>query len=304
MRGALIAAALVVLGLAAWLVGFGGMDHLARWAADGQRAAQQALAGALRALKTGQPGAVAGLMTLCFSYGFFHAAGPGHGKVLIGGYGLGRQVSFARLAGLAVASSLAQALTAVALVGAGVLLLGWSRERMVGLAEGGLQALSAAAIGLIGLWLAFRGARALFTALRGGGHGHGHDHSHNHHGDGVCQTCGHRHGVTLDEAARVSGWRDALALIAAVAVRPCTGALFLLILTWRMDIFGLGVLGALVMGLGTATLTLVVAGGAVLLRGGAMAGFSGSGTALWLRAGLELTAGLLIALVAAQLLLR
>lgn len=308
MRGLLIGAALAVLALAAWLWGFGGMDLLTRWAAEGQRAAQQALAGALRALKAGEPGAVTGLLTLCFSYGFFHAAGPGHGKVLIGGYGLGRQVSFGRLAGLAVASSLAQALTAVLLVGTGVLLLGWTRETMVGLAEGGLQRLSAGAIGAIGLWLAWRGARGLMRAIRSeraaARHNHDHDHTHTLVGDGICDTCGHRHGVTMEEAAAVSGWRDAVALIGAVAIRPCTGALFLLILTWRMGIFGLGVAGALAMGLGTASLTLAVAAGSVLLRNGALAGLSGSGTILRLRAALELAAGLLIALIAAQLLLR
>jgi len=298
--------ALIVLGLlgavAVWLWGMGGIMLLERWAADGQHDAQNAMAGLLRRLKAGDAAALAGLMGFCFAYGFFHAAGPGHGKVLIGGYGLGRRVPVGRLAGLAVASSLAQAATAVALVYAGVFLLDWSRERMVDTAEAWLAPLSYVLIGSVGLWLLLRGARKLWAqrriaAVPAHDHHH-HDHAHDH---SACADCGHAHAPSLEDAAAVRSLRDALVLIGAVAVRPCTGALFLLILTWRMGIDAAGIAGAFVMGLGTASVTVLVAVLSVTARESALAQIAGGPATARALSLIEIAAGALVVLVAAQL---
>lgn len=302
--------ALLVLGalaaLAVWLWGMGGITAVERWAADGQRDAQNAMAGLLRRLKAGDAAALAGLLGFCFAYGFFHAAGPGHGKVLIGGYGLGRRVPVGRLAGLAVASSLAQAGTAVALVYGGVFILDWSRERMVATAETWLAPLSYLLIGLVGLWLLMRGARKLWgqrvgAAMTAKVHDHHHDHHHHDHDHAHCESCGHKHGPTVAEAAQVRSLRDALMLIGAVAVRPCTGALFLLILTWRMGIDAAGIAGAFVMGLGTASVTVLVAVLSVTARESALAQIAGGPATARALSLIEIAAGALVVLVATQL---
>lgn len=304
MRRAVMLAGLGVAALLALVWALGGLEALARGAAEAQRALQAPLAGAVRAVKAGQPAAWAGLLGVCFLYGVVHAAGPGHGKFLLGGYGVARRVRLGPLAGVALASSLAQAGVAVALVYAGVLLLGWTRERMVGLAEGTLAAASWAAMAGIGLWLVWRGARGVWRGRAGQAgdhhHHHHHHHDHDHHHDyaqGAACGCGHAHGPTVAEVAQLTGWRDTAALITGVALRPCSGALFLLILTFQLGIGAAGVAGAFAMGLGVAVVTVGVAVLAVWSREGALAGL---GEARIWRAlpVLELAAGGVIAALA------
>ena len=300
MRRSILIAGFLVAGGLAILYGFGGFDAVHRFIEASQREMQSTLAAAVRHLRAGDPGAVTALLVACFSYGFIHAAGPGHGKVLIAGYGVGRRVPLLRLSLLALGSSLAQSLVAIGLVFAGITLLGWTRAQMIGVTEDVMRPLSYAAILLLGLWLVWRGVARLLRQVRvaDANHDDGHpgqDHVHGEH-------CGHAHGPTLAEAAQVTGWRDAAGLIAGIAMRPCTGALFLLILTWQMGIFAFGVAGVLAMGAGTAAVTVGVAMFAVWAREGAIASLPGARIAQALPV-MELGTGLVVALVAGQLLI-
>lgn len=304
-----LALALGIGGL--WLAG--GLDGVARTLQGAQEATQNRLAGAIRALRGGEPGALAVFWAVCFGYGVLHAAGPGHGKLLIGGYGVARRVPMGPLAGLALASSLAQAAVAVALVYAVVAVLGLTRLAVEGAADRWLTPASHAMIAGLGLWLVWRGARGLrrqTLAQHDHAHDHGHEHQHDHghghahhdHAKGAhCATCGHAHGPTLEEVDRVTGWRDALALVAGIALRPCTGALFVLILTWQLGIAAAGIAGAFIMGLGTASVTIGVAALAVWAREGALQGVGGVRMARALPV-LELTFGAVIAITALSLL--
>ena len=149
----------------------GALVALADGAIAGQRLFQNRMAATLRLMKQGDAGASLGLMVLCFAYGLLHAAGPGHGKFLISGYGFGTGARLGALLGLAVCAALAQAMVAVALVYAGAALLALTRDQMVGLAEQGMARAGAFAMAAIGLWLVWRGGRGL--VWRGGGHGDG-----------------------------------------------------------------------------------------------------------------------------------
>ena len=292
MQRALLIFALIAGSLAA-LVYSGADGAVARWAASWQRDFQNGLAGALRALRSGDPGAFAWLMGLAFAYGVVHAAGPGHGKMLIGGYGLAARVPAWRLSWIALAASLGQAGTAIALVYGGMLVLGYTRAQLTGLAEGAMAAASAVAIGLIGLWLVWRGARTLMARRAAKAETDGHIH------DDHCG-CGHRHGPTAREVAEARGWRGTAALIAAIAIRPCTGALLLLVLTWQMGIPAAGVAGTVAMALGTGAVTVAVALMAALAREGALSG--AGGVVARVLPVMEIAAGSAVALIALRML--
>lgn len=293
MRRALMIAGPVLLALVGVLWLSGALDGLGGWLQSLQRSAQERLAGAIRALRGGDAGALAGFWAVCFLYGVLHAAGPGHGKLLIGGYGVARRVPMGPLAGLALASSLAQAAVAVALVYAVVAALGLTRLAVEGAAERLMAPISHAMIAGLGLWLVWRGVTGLRRRVV-------EDHDHDHHHDQGAE-CGHAHGPTLEEVSRLTGWRDALALVAGIAMRPCSGALFVLVLTWQLGIAAAGVIGAIVMGLGTALVTVAVALLAVWAREGALASLGGGRLARALPV-VELCVGGVIAMAALGLL--
>lgn len=308
MQRALILALLLATAVLAWLWLSGGGSQIAAWAAGEQREFQNGIARTLRALRGGEAGAYALLLGSCFAYGFFHAIGPGHGKLLVGGYGMARSVPMLRLSLIALVSSLGQAVTAIILAYSGVWLLGLTRERMVDTAEDWLAPLSYGLIALIGGWLVWRGLRHLRRAMpaRVNHDQHAHDHHEHHHhtDDEVCGSCGHKHGPSLAEAEQATGLRDALILIGGIAIRPCTGALFVLLITWQMEIAMAGIAGAFAMALGTASVTVAVGIAASGFRGGLTRAIAQAGALVWMMPVIEIAAGLVVVALSGTLLLR
>jgi ABC-type nickel/cobalt efflux system permease component RcnA len=261
---------------------------VAAWAVETQRDFQNRMATSILGLKTGTPGAYFALLSAAAAYGFVHALGPGHGKYLVGGVGLGTSISAFRLTGLAIASSLAQALWAIVLVYGGFFLIEASARQMTTLAEDILAPVSYIAIACVGAVLVWRGMRSLRATQST---------------QSVETDCGcHAHGPAPDQVARVTSFREAVVLVLSIAVRPCTGAVFLLVIAWQMDIHLAGALAVLVMGLGTAALTSLVALSSISARhmtftsANALAGLH---IALPV---LQVSAGVLIALISLSLL--
>ncbi|MEL6265081.1 MAG: hypothetical protein AAFR52_05450 [Pseudomonadota bacterium] len=280
---AVLAAVALVLALAAGSV----WDDLARWALTQQRALQNEMALAVQGLRTGQPGAWAALRAATGAYGFVHALGPGHGKYLIGGVGLGSAVSAPRLVSIALVSSLAQALWAIVLVYGGFFLLEATAAQVTALAEDYLAPASYLAIAAIGVVLAARGALTLWRRARPAAHVP----ADRHHAD--AQACGCAgHGPAPEEVARIGSLREAAALVVGIAMRPCTGALFLLVIAWQMDIAWAGAAAVVVMGLGVAAMTGLVAVSSVAARGLAHASSDRMGVMTVAGPSLQLLAGL------------
>ena len=216
------------------------------WAATAQRGFQEAMARALRAVQAGEPAAVWALCGATAAYGFVHALGPGHGKVLLGGAALASGATLRRMTVLTLLSSLAQSLSAIALVGVFAALLGFGSRQLGNMADTWLAPASYAVIAAIGLYLIVRGLRLWAQT------GH--------------KGCTHAHGPDLHQAEALTTSRDAALLIGSIALRPCTGALFVLAIALRFDIFWIGCLAVLAMGLGTAAFNLLVALSGVAAR--------------------------------------
>jgi nickel/cobalt transporter (NicO) family protein len=136
-------------------------------------------------------------------------------------------------------------------------------------------------------------------------HGHSHpehhDHDHNHVHD---EHCGHSHGPEPVELAGPGGWRRGLSAVFTVGIRPCSGAILVLVFALAQGLFWAGIAATFVMGLGTAITVAAIAIVAVSAKGLAkrmIAGRDGGG-ALLMR-GIEFGAAGLVLLFGVGLLL-
>ncbi len=80
-------------------------------------------------------------------------------------------------------------------------------------------------------------------------HAHHHDHDHAHEAD--CG-CGHAHMPTPDQLAGPWSWPKALAVAFSVGIRPCTGAIIVLVFAISQGLMWAGVFATFAMALGTA----------------------------------------------------
>jgi nickel/cobalt transporter (NicO) family protein len=88
---------------------------------------------------------------------------------------------------------------------------------------------------------------------------HGHDHSHDHDDDESVLPWGHAHGPEPEELAGPGGWRRGLSAILAVGLRPCSGAIIVLVFALAQGLFWAGVASTFVMGVGTAITVAAIA---------------------------------------------
>jgi nickel/cobalt exporter len=264
------------------------------------------------------------LLGISFVYGVFHAAGPGHGKAVISSYLIANNETWKRGVALSFASAVLQSLTAIAIVGIAAVLLG-ATAHVMGNAVRVIEMVSYALIVLIGLRLLWVKGRSFLHLLRtkrqehhehehhahdhahshscSHGHVHGHSHAHHHDDEEEASAWGHAHAPEPSELAGKHWLRRGLAAIFAVGLRPCSGAIIVLVFALAQGLFWIGVASTFVMGLGTAITVAAVATIAVGARS-----FAGRlakakpGAGLLIVRGLETAAATLIILFGVLLL--
>ncbi|MBR0684815.1 nickel/cobalt transporter [Bradyrhizobium manausense] len=270
------------------------------------------------------------LLFISFAYGIFHAAGPGHGKAVIASYLVANRETARRGIALSFASALMQSLVAILIVGISAWILNATAKTMCK-AEGAIEIASYALIALFGLRLVWVKGRTFIRALQttqpvpamaGVSHDHHdhldhhhhhdahdphhHDHAHHHHGhDHVHdEHCGHSHGPAPSELAGPGGWRRGFAAILTVGIRPCSGAILVLVFALAQGLFWAGIAATFLMGLGTAITVAAIAVIAVSAKdiAGRLSGARDGGGALFMR-GIEFGAAALVLLFGAGLLL-
>ncbi|MEM7121983.1 MAG: nickel/cobalt transporter [Pseudomonadota bacterium] len=244
-------------------------SQLVVWVQTMQRDLHDRMAAAVKAVGEHGVWAAWGLVGLSFLYGVFHAVGPGHGKVVIATYMLTQESELRRGVTLSFLAALAQGIVAIIAVEVTVTLLDLPL-RGAQRTAGHFETASYAAVLLLGLILVISAGRRLWRR-RAGGHGDNHA-GHHHHGeighDGQGHDhCGHSHMPDPRDMQAGASWRKGLGVIISIGLRPCSGAILVLLLAYALGLTFTGVVAVLAMSIGTALTVSVLAALAVYARG-------------------------------------
>lgn len=212
-----------------------------------QRDVNQQMSGLLKAVAANPTRAGGSLLLFSFIYGVLHALGPGHGKIVITAWLATHPSKLRSSIGLTLASSLLQGLVAIGLVVV-VLTVLQLPARQLHMSSFWLEKASYALVGVLGVllcWRALKKIRALlrrptFTAF-----------TPHHVHDERCG-CGHQHVPNPEQLQSGDDWRARLMIILSMGMRPCSGAIMVLLFSKVVGVFGWGMASALAMAAGTS----------------------------------------------------
>lgn len=229
------------------------------------------------------------LAWLSFAYGVFHAAGPGHGKAIIASYMVANESAFRRGILLSFLAAALQGCVAIAIIGIMSLIFQSTAKEMTQ-ASTYIELISYAAMFTLGLWLVWRKSRGFLASIRGNtAHIHGADCNHNH--------------MPLPSTSNTLSLRETIATVFAAGLRPCTGAILVLVFSLVNGILFAGIVAVIAMSLGTALTTSAIAALAVYAKVFALklASSNSSFGVIAIRA-VELAAAIFVCLLGASLL--
>lgn len=202
------------------------------------------------------------LILISFFYGIFHAIGPGHGKFILTSYLALEQSKLKRAVKISLASSIVQGIVAILLVSIIIVAFTLSRTyfnlTLKWVERGSFMLMIL--LGVYWIYQAWQGIRPPKLQIRKispmqmsqektplvSHHIH-----HEHCG------CGHQHLPSSVQMNQSTGWKSQLFLILSIGLRPCSGAILVLFLSYTLNIYLWGILATLMMALGTGiTLTI------------------------------------------------
>ncbi|MEZ8227983.1 nickel/cobalt transporter [Vibrio splendidus] len=261
-----------------------------------QREVNSELADLLYEAKSNPWGAGSYLIGFSFIYGMLHSLGPGHGKVIVSTYLATHPTKAKASLVLTVVSAFLQALVAILLVS--VLLWGFSASmRVVNDKANMFVSLSFALVAVVGTLICWKALKNIYStmrkpqltlrvkaitplatgavssvpvhtsmALRSSGSRimgatnalQAADHTHADHSHADCG-CGHQHVADPEAINKASTFREYAGIIVTIGIRPCTGAIMVLLFANMVGLYWMGVLSAFAMAVGTALTTSLIA---------------------------------------------
>ena len=194
----------------------------------------------------------AGLSLVIFSllYGVLHALGPGHGKVVIATFLATHPARVKTSIRLTLLASLLQGSVAIGLVTVMLVILQTS-SRQLHLSSFWLEKGSYLLVIGLGVLMGYRALRALWRALRPRPAPLFRAFQPHHQHDAQCG-CGHAHLPTPQQMQGSVSLKTQLLVVVSMGLRPCSGAIMMLLFAKVIGVYGWGVLSAAVMALGTA----------------------------------------------------
>lgn len=221
------------------------------WIYTQQRAFHQELIDGLRSLTRDGGGTAAAwtLISASFLYGVFHAAGPGHGKAVLTTYLVTHREEMKRGVFLAAVAAFTQGLVAIVLVYGLILVAGWLPRETTEAVSWSERA-SFALLTALGGYLVYRAARSGLKRWRGQEAG----------------CCGHSHAPSQQQIAATGSFRATLGVILSIGLRPCTGAVLVLVFAQIAGLYWAGIAAVAAMSAGTAIAVSALAFAAVNAR--------------------------------------
>ncbi len=212
-----------------------------------QREVNLQMSGLLKAVAENPSKAGGSLLAFSFIYGVLHALGPGHGKIVITTWLATHPSKLKSSIGLTLVSSLLQGGVAIVLVVV-VLSLLQLPARQLHMSSFWLEKGSYALVGLLGLILCWRALKKLRALLQKPKFKAFTPHHLHHENCG----CGHQHLPTQEQLQNGDDWRARLMIVLSMGMRPCSGAIMVLLFSKVIGVFGWGMISALAMAAGTS----------------------------------------------------